>query len=92
MFKVILPNVNAESTIQPSVTAQPLTPEEQVIKLTAEKGVINRKEVEALLGLSQTPAGQLLKKLADWACLSRTATVKTRNISPKTKVYNYIFI
>jgi ATP-dependent DNA helicase RecG len=71
VFKITLPNVNA-APAKPKETVTKLRPEEQILRLAEEKGAIDRKDVEALLGISQTPAGQLLKKLVDDDALTKT--------------------
>ena len=65
-FKIILPNLNAETgqKEQDNTKAESSTEEEKVIALTKERGVITRKEVEVLLGISQTTCGRLLRKMA----------------------------
>ena len=65
-FKIILPNLNAETgqKEQDNTKAESSTEEEKVIALTKERGVITRKEVEILLGISQTTCGRLLRKMA----------------------------
>ena len=63
VFKIILPNINAVSISLP--TSQTYDPDERVIGLAREKGAINRKDVESLLGIAQTPAGQILKRLIE---------------------------
>jgi ATP-dependent DNA helicase RecG len=75
VFKIILPNIN-------TVTAKPLSAvpassqEEQILRLAGEKGAIDRKDVEALLGISQTPAGRLLKRLVDSGSLEKSGNGK----------------
>lgn len=75
VFKVILPNVNVISAKE-GFSNSPLTQEEQILKLAKEKGVIDRKTVEILLGISQTLAGQLLRKLAEQGALIKDGNGK----------------
>lgn len=64
-FKLTLPNLNAnpapkkpENTdFENNATA------EKVIALTKKRGSVTRKDVEALLGISQTTCGRLLKQM-----------------------------
>ena len=66
-FKIILPNLNAmpEPARQMQVNPEKSTPEEKVIVLTKQRGVITRKEIEILLGIGQSSCGRLLKKLIE---------------------------
>ena len=66
-FKIILPNLNAmpEPTRQMQVNPEKSTPEEKVIALTKQRGVITRKEIEILLGIGQSSCGRLLKKMIE---------------------------
>ena len=66
-FKIILPNLNAmpEPARQMQVNPEKSTPEEKVIALTKQRGVITRKEIEILLGIGQSSCGRLLKKLIE---------------------------
>jgi ATP-dependent DNA helicase RecG len=41
-----------------------------------DKGGIERKDVEAMLGLSQTPSGRLLKKMTDRGILMKRGNGK----------------
>jgi ATP-dependent DNA helicase RecG len=81
VFKVILPNINAQSAAQ-VIAPTPFTQEEQILGLAAEKGAIERKDVEALLGLSQTPAGQLLKRLIEVGTLIKKGNGKSTKYYP----------
>jgi len=81
VFKAILPNINAEPAIRPVADAM-LTPEERVVRLAGEKGAIDRKDVESLLGLSQTPAGQLLKKLTENGVLVKKGNGRSTKYYP----------
>ncbi|MCL2079638.1 MAG: putative DNA binding domain-containing protein [Oscillospiraceae bacterium] len=75
VFKVVLPNINSEKAAQSNAPTV-MTPEEQIRSLAVENGSIDRKGVESLLGLSQTPAGQLLKKLTDSGVLIKKGNGK----------------
>ena len=66
VFKIILPNVNAASVINDT-----LTQDEKIIHFVNEKGSINRKQAENHLGISQTAAGKVLRKLVEQGVLSR---------------------
>jgi len=83
VFKVILPNINAEPT-ERTVANGALTPEERVVKQASEKGAVERKDVEILLGLSQTPAGQLLKKLTERGSLIKKGNGRSTRYYPAT--------
>jgi ATP-dependent DNA helicase RecG len=81
VFKVILPNMNADPSTQTAASTQ-LTPEEQIMRLAADNGVINRKNAEDLLRISQTSAGQMLKKLTDEGALIRRGGGKSTKYYP----------
>ena len=81
VFKVVLPNFNEKLATQQSLPI-PLGQEEQILVLASEKGVVARKDVEALLGLSQTPAGQLLKKLSERGALTKNGKGKATRYYP----------
>jgi ATP-dependent DNA helicase RecG len=66
VFKMTLPNLNAVPLIDIS-----LTPEENVLGFVLENGSISRKQTEHLLGLSQTAAGVVLRKLVEEGKLVR---------------------
>ena len=83
VFKVILPNINHEGKARIE-TPVILTPEEQIQALAKEKGSIDRKDVESLLGISQTPAGQLIKKLTDNGVLIKQGNGKSTRYYPAT--------
>jgi len=57
VFKLTLPNMNA------STANVDLTPYDSVLRYVRENGSINRKQAEELLGVSQTAAGVVLKKM-----------------------------
>ena len=81
VFKVVLPNTSKEPKERQSSDIK-LTPEEQVLKKAQESGGIGRKEVETLLGISQTPAGQLLKKMTDKGSLIKKGSGKNVFYAP----------
>ena len=66
VFKLTLPNVNLEPT-----GSGKLMPEENVMWRVRENGSISRKQVEHLLGISQTAAGVILRKLVEQGELTR---------------------
>jgi ATP-dependent DNA helicase RecG len=74
VFKITLPNIRAAAASVPKV--QLLGSDERVLALVREKGAIDRKDVEGLLGITQTPAGQLLKKLVEAGSLAKTGNGK----------------
>lgn len=66
-FKIILPNLNANSVQMPSDNQKSIEPtsEDKVIALAREQGFVTRKDVESLLDTSQSSSGRLLKKMMD---------------------------
>ena len=66
VFKMILPNLNAESAVNTK-----LTPEENVMQFVLEHDSITRKQTERLLGVSQTLAGIILRKMVENGKLAR---------------------
>ena len=66
VFKIILPNLNNA----PVVNARE-TPEEHIMQYVHEHGSINRKQAEHLLGVSQTAAGLILRRLVEQGKLTR---------------------
>lgn len=64
-FKIILPNLNAKTEQNESENTgyEGNTEEEKVIALVREQSFVTRKEVESLLGMSQTTCGRLLKQM-----------------------------
>jgi len=81
VFKIVLPNINATAA-----TLNPVNPivsqEEQILQLAREKGKINRKDVEVLLELSQTPTGQLLRRLVEDGSLVKSGNGKNTRYVP----------
>ena len=76
VFKVVLPNINEESSDLRSLSV-PKGQEEQILLLIREKGSVGRSDVESLLGLSQSSAGRLLKKLTDSGTLVKSGSGKS---------------
>jgi len=64
-FKIILPNLNAktEQREPDNRGSESSMEEKKVIALAKERGFVTRKEVEILLGISQTTCGRLLKQM-----------------------------
>jgi ATP-dependent DNA helicase RecG len=86
VFKVILPNVNAEQEPQAAAPGRLVstnhTPEQQVLLLAADRGVIVRKDVEDMLCISQTPAGRLLRRLTEAQALIKKGNGKNTKYYP----------
>ena len=74
VFKITLPNSNAPKALKQ--IARPLSSDERIIDLVREKGVIDRKDVEQLLEITQTPAGQILKKLVEAGSIVKSGNGK----------------
>ena len=66
VFKIILPSLNTA----PAVDARE-TPNERIMQYVSERGSINRKQAEHLLGISQTAAGLVLRGLVEQGELTR---------------------
>ena len=69
-FKIILPNVNAAPKAAPEETEKAVVPaadsnEEKILRFLTEHQVITRKEAQALLDVSQSTAGRVLKAMVD---------------------------
>ena len=64
-FKIILPNRNAktEQKERDNRGSESCAAEDKVITLAKKQGTVTRKEVERLLGISQTTCGRLLKQM-----------------------------
>lgn len=64
-FKLILPNLNvyAEQEQQDAAPRGNSLEEDAVIALAEERGTFTRKDVEKVLGISQTTCGRLLKQM-----------------------------
>ena len=81
VFKITLPNIHAKPVksakpANPTLAKRAFSSAEQVLELAREKGVIDRKDVEKLLGISQTPAGKLLKRLNEGGSLLKSENGK----------------
>lgn len=71
-FKITLPNVNATPKEKKVSKAAPKAdvmksnpPEEKIIRFLTQHQTITRKEVQALLGISQSTAGRILKSMVE---------------------------
>lgn len=71
-FKIVLPNVNfvakadeAPATAGEGVSTIPDSRENVILRFLTEHPSITRKEVQTLLGVSQSTAGRLLKEMVD---------------------------
>ena len=64
-FKIILPNLNvrAEQEKPNAVPPENNAKEDAVIALAKKQGTFTRKDVEKMLGISQTTCGRLLKQM-----------------------------
>ncbi len=85
-FKIILPNLNAKAERkEPENTSyESSLEEEKVIALAKRQGFVTRKEVESLLGTSQTTCGRLLKQMAQSGQIVQTGRGKaTRYCLPE---------
>ena len=76
VFKMILPNLNAESSEVFANTEQ--MSHERIQQFVHIHGSINRKQTEELLGLSQTAAGIILRKMLKTGVLKKEGN--SRNI------------
>lgn len=67
VFKIILPNRNIkiETDQDTGDETQDVAPSDTVISLIKKEGSVNRKQVEKLLGASQTTCGRLLKQMVE---------------------------
>ena len=73
VFKLILPK-----TGMVSISNEDLSQEEKVLKFVHERGSVNRKQAESILGISQTAAGIVLRRMVDNGDLARDG--HSRNI------------
>lgn len=67
-FKITLPNRNTDmqQNNKPIENIQDNdTPEDHIIALAKKQGTFNRKEVEKLLGMSQSASGRLLRQMTE---------------------------
>ena len=67
VFKITLPNLNATREPEGSYNLdfKSSTEIESVIALARKQGSVTRKEIEILLGISQTTCGRLLKQMVE---------------------------
>jgi len=63
VFKMILPNLNANAESKPLDTGA--TPRESIMRLVSELGSFNRKQAEQILGMSQTKTGVILREMVE---------------------------
>jgi len=70
VFKLTLPNMNT------AAANVDLTPKDSILRFVREHGSINRKQAEELLGVSQTAAGVVLKKMVDSGELSKSGNTR----------------
>lgn len=68
-FKIILPNVNAvpkaAEAPEEAIALVADSNEEKILRFLTEHQVITRKEAQALLDVSQSTAGRILKAMVD---------------------------
>ena len=66
-FKVILPNLNVYEDQEEEAACRPAGDilEETVIALAKKQSVFTRKDVEQVLGISQTTCGRLLRQMVE---------------------------
>ena len=64
-FKITIPNRNISNASDEETEDQKesVEQEKRVMKLAKERGFVSRKEIERLLGISQSTGGRLLKKM-----------------------------
>lgn len=67
VFKIILPNCNtsSETTETASKTVEIREDDDKVLALLYAQGSVTRKEIQVLLGISQTTCGRLLKNMVE---------------------------
>jgi len=78
VFKMILPNQNEP----PKLTSENKTEnasEDKILNFIHQNGVITRKQTEDLLSVSQTSAGQILRKLSESGVINRAGKSKNTN-------------
>ena len=73
VFKMILPNLNAEESV---VSATKLSAQDSILQYVQKNGSINRKEAERVLGLSQTAAGNMLRSMTENGKLRKEGSSK----------------
>jgi len=77
VFKIILMNQNEISTFSENKIEN--TAEDKILKILNKNGSITRKQTEELLNISQTSAGQILRKLSETGIVNRVG--KSKNIT-----------
>lgn len=70
-FKITLPNRNEEKTETAEEISYLETNEEKVLQYLTKSRTITRSNVQEILGLSQTPAGKILRKMTEDGLLVR---------------------
>ena len=70
-FKITLPNLNY------SIDEQTETEDNRIVAFIDKNGFITRKDVEELLGISQTSANRILKDMVDKSVLYRIGNGKS---------------
>ena len=78
VFKIILMNQNEISTLNSENKIENIT-EDIILKFLNKNGSITRKQTEDLLNISQTSAGQILRKLSESGIVNRVG--KSKNIT-----------
>ncbi|MGI6061202.1 MAG: RNA-binding domain-containing protein [Blautia sp.] len=69
-FKIILPNLNADSRISTEQTPESKMME-QVLSLAKTQGAVTRRDVEDLLTVSQATSNRLIKRMLQYKLLSQ---------------------
>jgi ATP-dependent DNA helicase RecG len=85
VFKMVLPNLNAMQMKKAAAAA--LTPEEVITRYAAEHGSVTRKQAEALLGISQTAVGVILRNMVERGLIirgGRSRGVRYFPVAPQT--------
>jgi len=80
VFKMILPNLNAEETVTPAramISDDVPSGQDRILEYVRENGSINRKEAEQLLGLSQTAVGVMLRGMTENGKLSKEGSSRS---------------
>jgi ATP-dependent DNA helicase RecG len=70
VFKLILPNLNAAKA------SVDLAPRDSVMSYVRKNGSINRKQAEEVLGVNQTAAGLVLRKLVESGELTKSGNTR----------------
>lgn len=64
-FKITLPNRNASSKFKSVVSESMRSDEEAILDFISVNGYVTRSTVEKLLGISQSTANRILKRMLD---------------------------